>query len=232
MYGSVIVPSSLIRSSCGNIVVSGVPEKTTLTVSPTWKRNSRSRPFTLVSPVAPVAAGVVAATGWSASLEAKTGSSLAQPLNNHAASTRPQPTNSPRPENFRSNFIRVSFSDSPSVFSFDFRLALVAGGLVGAGRRLHLLVLGIVVVVVAAVVIVALVLGHVDVVEDDADQVATDLFDELFGADVHRLRVAAVLDDLEGDVHFAGQDGGVAHAHNRRRVEEHKVVALLEVVDE
>ena len=86
--------------------------------------------------------------------------------------------------------------------------------------------------VIAAVVVVALVLRHVDVVQHDAHQVAADLLDQLLGADVHRLRIAAVLDDLQGHIHFAGEDRGVADAHDRRGIEEHEIVALLQFADQ
>src|SRR5438270_8768 len=54
----------------------------------------------------------------------------------------------------------------------------------------------------------------------------------VFGADIHGLLITAVLDDLEGHIHLAGEDGSVADAHDRRRIEEDKIVALLQFADQ
>src|SRR6266496_3297806 len=92
--------------------------------------------------------------------------------------------------------------------------------------------LGVVIVVVAAVVVVVLVGSHVDVVEDDAEEVAADFFDHLLGADGHGLGVAPVLDDLEDAIDLAGEDRGIADAHDGRGIEKDVIVAALEVADE
>src|SRR5208283_6248180 len=92
-----------------------------------------------------------------------------------------------------------------SILLFDFLPAGVAAGAFFPGFGvLFLLVPRVVIiaVIVAAVVVVAFVLRHIDVVEDDADEVAADLFNHLFGADVHRLRVAAVLNDLDDHINL------------------------------
>src|ERR1039458_2384240 len=57
----------------------------------------------------------------------------------------------------------------------------------------------IVIVIIAAVVVVAFVLRHVDVVEHHADEVRSEFFTNLLGADGHRLRIAAVLNDLHDE---------------------------------
>src|SRR5260370_37535301 len=76
----------------------------------------------------------------------------------------------------------------------------------GPANRLLVLIAGVVVVVIATVVIVALVLRHVDLVKNNADQIAADFLDELLGADVHGLRIAPILNDLKGHIDFAGQN--------------------------
>ena len=40
------------------------------------------------------------------------------------------------------------------------------------------------------------------------------------------------MDDLQGHVHLAGQDGGVADTHNGRGIEEDKIIALLQFADQ
>src|ERR1017187_6481770 len=109
------------------------------------------------------------------------------------------------------------------------------GGDVALGLGLGILFDGaagiIVIVIIAAVVVIAFVLRHVDVVEHHADEVAADFFNHLLGADGHGLRIAAVLDDLHDEIHFAGQNGGVADAEDGRRVEEDEIIALLEFGD-
>ena len=53
----------------------------------------------------------------------------------------------------------------------------------------------------------------------------------LFGPDVHGLRIAAILDDLHGHIHFAGQNGSITDAHDRRGIKEHEIIARLEFAD-
>src|SRR5207237_9963383 len=50
--------------------------------------------------------------------------------------------------------------------------------------------------------------------------------------DVHRLRITAVLNDLQSHVHFAGENRGITDAHDGRRVEEDKIVTLFELADQ
>ena len=68
---------------------------------------------------------------------------------------------------------------------------------------------------------------NVDVVQHNSQQIAADLLNHLLGTDGHRLRIAAVLNDLQDCIYFAGEDGGIAHAHDRGRVEEHVIVPAL-----
>src|ERR1700690_899309 len=83
-----------------------------------------------------------------------------------------------------------------SILLFDPDLAWVVRG-TPPGRDFRF------VFVARIVVIIALVLRHGNVIEDDAHQVAAGFFNQLFGANIHRLRITAVLDDLDGHVHFA-----------------------------
>jgi len=87
----------------------------------------------------------------------------------------------------------------------------------------------ILVLVVAAVIIIILILTHVDVVEHQPHEVAADFLDHLLGAQGHGHRVAAVLDDLQNHVHFAGQNGSVAHAKQRRRVKKDEFVTVSRI---
>src|SRR5450432_1532236 len=107
-------------------------------------------------------------------------------------------------------------SRKESILLFDSAAVGVPGIFRGGGFLFFFIAGRIIVVVIAAVIIIAFVLRHIDVVEDDAEEIAADFFDDLLGAEVHRLRIAAVLDDLHYHVNFTCQNRGVAHAQNRR----------------
>src|SRR3954471_24508430 len=87
---------------------------------------------------------------------------------------------------FRNRPIMIVKSRIKLILGFDVHFSGVCDG---SARRCGLgfviILRVVVVVVVAAVVIVALILRHIDVVQDDADQVAADFFDHLLGTDVH-----------------------------------------------
>ena len=86
-------------------------------------------------------------------------------------------------------------------FDSNARILPVSGFAVGfICIGLGIFALGVVIVVIAAVVIIVLVGRHVDVVEDDSEEVAADFFDHLLGADGHRLGITAILDDLENAI--------------------------------
>src|SRR5213594_918379 len=95
-----------------------------------------------------------------------------------------------RGERFSNSWGSSDQSQRRLVLGLDFDASFLPGrGLaVGfAGFGFGVFALGVVIVVVAAVVVVVLVGRHVDVVEDDAEEVAADFFDHLLGADGHGL---------------------------------------------
>src|SRR5438045_1848199 len=125
---------------------------------------------------------------------ATTGSANFGPEVSVAQLTKERPSNNAHSDPHRpNNLLRFIIATSiGSNSSFLFRL--ITGG--GSGRLL-LVVARVVIVIITAVVVIAFVLRHVDVVQHDADQIAADFLDQLLGANVHRLRIAAVLDDLQ-----------------------------------
>src|ERR1035437_1594678 len=107
-------------------------------------------------------------------------------------------------------------SESLSILLFDVQFSLIFRCGARPRDRFRLFAAVIVIVVIPAVIVIALILRHVDVIQHDAYQVAADFLDQLLGADVHRLRITAVLDNLQGHIHLAGEDRRVADAHDRR----------------
>ena len=85
--------------------------------------------------------------------------------------------------------------------------------------------------VIAAVIIITLILRHVDVVQHNAHEIAADFFNHLLGANGHGLRIAAVLDHLHDQIHFAGENGGIADTQDGRGVEQDEIIPLLEFSD-
>ena len=61
---------------------------------------------------------------------------------------------------------------------------------------------------------------------------AVFLLDHLLGPQRHGLGVFAILNHQHRQVHLARQDGGVAHSHDRRRIEEDKIITPLGFADE
>src|SRR5437879_1632885 len=86
-------------------------------------------------------------------------------------------------ENSFSSFER--FGGHRSILPFDLELGFFTRCRCLARGGFLVFVLRVVIVVVAAVIIIAFVLGHVDVVEDDSDEVSAYLLDQLLGADIH-----------------------------------------------
>src|SRR5690348_4139789 len=89
---------------------------------------------------------------------------------------------------------------------------------------------GIVAVVVGVVVIVLVVL-QIDVVEDYSKECSAYAKNGLLDPSQHRSRKPAMLNHDDCLVDFAGNNRRVADAKNWRRIEEHDVVAFLQLGD-
>src|SRR6266567_5616876 len=229
---SVMPPSSLTRASNGTGPV-GRSEKTMVSESPT--RSVSALPPLVEAAGALVTAGraMVSAGGavvnpW-ISANGCCDVSVWQPASKRTAKSPAQSV--PHPPHWLRTMIIGPGEFSRSILLFDVQFCLVAGPGFGASGRVLVLVAGVVLVVIAAIVVVTLVLRHVDVVQDDANEIAADFLNQLLGADVHRLRIAAVLDDLQANVHSAGQNGGITDPHDRGRIEKDEIITLFQFTD-
>ena len=73
-------------------------------------------------------------------------------------------------------------------------------------------------------------MGSVDVVENDAQQIAAHVRDHVFRTSAQGPRVLAVLDNHGDTVAETGELGGVADANHRRSIHDDTIVALASFV--
>src|SRR6266480_1850569 len=95
-------------------------------------------------------------------------------------------------------------------------LATAAGGFFSARR---------VIAVVIRVVIVVLVVFEIDVIEHDTEHRSADTENGLLHSGQHRARKTPMLNHDHSLIYFTRDNRSVAHAEDRRRIEEHDVVA-------
>ena len=74
-------------------------------------------------------------------------------------------------------------------------------------------------------------MAHIDIVENDTEDGAAHILDGLLDTLQHGFWKATVLHHDDGEVHFAGKHGGVAHAEDRRGIEEDYVEPAFDFLD-
>ena len=74
--------------------------------------------------------------------------------------------------------------------------------------------------------------AEIDVVEDNADDLATDVFDALLHAHKHVTRQFTMLDNNYRHVGDVGEHRGIADAKDGRRIDQDEIEAAFHIGDE